>query len=204
MAAIFNNSRWLPLMRSNMTANAPHHLYKNLKFSELSKFSDVRNSPPHFNYRVREPHVSHTGINVCAHCPLHLPKKVRRKPSVNHIGSSTSHQICLSYEIPYIRWQPSLIIQDGYHSWDPIWLLILPTTFIKNWSFPNFPSFLMFEILPLLHVNYRVREAHVSQTGINVCAHCPLHLPEKVRKKPSVNHIGSSTSHQWNQIYYCP
>ena len=81
-------------MRSNMTTNAPHHLYKNLKFSELYKFSDVRNSPLplHINYRVREPHVSHMGINVCAHCPLHLPKKVTEKPSVNHIGSSTSHQ----------------------------------------------------------------------------------------------------------------
>ena len=91
---MFNNSRRLPLMRSNMTANAPHHLYKNLKFSELSEFSEVRNSPLplHVNYRVREPHVSHTGINVCAHCPLHLPKKVTEKPSVNHIGSSTSHQ----------------------------------------------------------------------------------------------------------------
>ena len=75
-----------------MTANAPHHLYKNLKFLELSGFSDVRNPPPHVNYCVQEPHVSHTGINVCAHCPLHLPKKVTEKPSVNHIGSSTSHQ----------------------------------------------------------------------------------------------------------------
>ena len=93
MAAIFNNSRWLPDMRSNMTANSPHHLYKILKFSELSEFSDVRNSPlPHVNYRVREPHMSHMGINVYAYCPLHLPKKVTEKPSVNHIGSSTSHQ----------------------------------------------------------------------------------------------------------------
>ena len=94
-------------------------------------------------------------------------------------------------------WQPSLIIQDGYYSWDPIWPLMLPTTFLKNWSFPNFPSFPMLAIPPLLHVNYRVREPHVSHTGINVCAHCPLHLPKKVTEKPSVNHIGSSTSHQW-------
>ena len=54
----------------------------------------------------------------------------------------------------------------------------------------------MFAIPPFLHVNYRVQEPHVSHTGINVCAHCPLHLPKKVSKKPSVNHIGSSTSHQ--------
>ena len=96
MATIFNNSRWLPLMRSNMVTNAPHHLYKNLKFSELSEFYEVRNPPPtilHINYCVREPHVSHTGINVCAHCPLHLPKIVSKKPSVNHIGSSSSHQL---------------------------------------------------------------------------------------------------------------
>ena len=94
VATIFNNSRWLPLMRSNMVTNAPHHLYKNLKFSKLSEFYEVRNPPPilHVNYRVREPHVSHTGINVCAYCPLHLPKIVSKKPSVNHIGSSTSHQ----------------------------------------------------------------------------------------------------------------
>ena len=106
-------------------------------------------------------------------------------------------QICLSYQIPFIRWQPSLIIQDGYHSWDPIWPLMLPTTFIKIWSFLNFPSFPMFAIPPSpSHVNYHVREPHVSHTGINVCAHCPLHLPKKMSKKPSVNHIGSSTSHQ--------
>ena len=92
VVAIFDNSRWLPLMRSNMTTNAPHHLYKNLKFSELSEFSDVHNPLLHVNYRVREPHVSHTGINVCTHCPLHLPKKVTEKPSGNHIGSLTSHQ----------------------------------------------------------------------------------------------------------------
>ena len=79
-------------MRSSVTTNAPHHLYKNLKFSKLSEFSNVCNSPPHINYRVWEPHVSHTGINVYAHCPLHLPKKVTEKLSVNHIGSSTSHQ----------------------------------------------------------------------------------------------------------------
>ena len=77
-------------MRFNMTTNAPLHLYKNLKFSELSEFSDVRNSP--LPYTLITVYGSHTGINVCAHCPLHLPKKVTEKPSVNHIGSSTSHQ----------------------------------------------------------------------------------------------------------------
>ena len=56
---------------------------------------------PHINYHVREPHVSHMGINVYAHCPLHLPKKVTEKPSVNHIGSSTSHQISRSEEFHF-------------------------------------------------------------------------------------------------------
>ena len=38
-------------------------------------------------------HVSHTWL-ACMHtAPLHLPKKVTEKPSVNHIGSSMSHQI---------------------------------------------------------------------------------------------------------------
>ena len=79
-------------MRSNMADNASCSLYANLKISKFSEFSDVCSPPMHIDYRVWEPHVSHTGINVCAHCPLHLPKKVTEKPSVNHIGSSTSHQ----------------------------------------------------------------------------------------------------------------
>ena len=36
-----------------------------------------------------------------AHCPFYLPKKVTEKPSVNHIGSSMSHQQSVSYEKPY-------------------------------------------------------------------------------------------------------
>ena len=79
-------------MRSNMADNAPCHFYANLKISEFSKFPMFIPPHLHVNYRVQEPHVSHTGINVYAHCPLHLPKKVTEKPSVNHIGSSTSHQ----------------------------------------------------------------------------------------------------------------
>ena len=55
----------------------------------------------------------------------------------------------------------------------------------------------------ILHVNYRVREPHVSHTGINVYAYCPLHLPKKVSKKPSVNHIGSSTNHQQENLNCC-
>ena len=41
LAAIFNISRWLPYRRSNMAANAPCHLYCNLKIFEISKFFDV-------------------------------------------------------------------------------------------------------------------------------------------------------------------
>ena len=44
-------------------------------------------------------YVTNTGINVYAHCPLHLPKKVTEKPSINHIGSSTSHQ---SVQLPLV------------------------------------------------------------------------------------------------------
>ena len=75
---------------------------------------------------------------------------------------------------------------------------MLPVTFMQIFKFPNFPSFPMFVSppSPSLHVNYRVQEPHVSHTGINVYAHCPLHLPKIVTEKPSVNHIGSSTSHQ--------
>ena len=82
-------------MRSNMATNAPHHLYKNLKFFELSEFYEVLNPPTilHVNYCLREPHMSHTGINMYAYCPPHLPKIVSKKPSVNLIGSSTSHQL---------------------------------------------------------------------------------------------------------------
>ena len=55
----------------------------------------------------------------------------------------------------------------------------------------------MFTIPPLcLHVNYHVQEPYVSHMGINVYVHCPLYLPKKVSKKPSVNHIGSSMSQQ--------
>ena len=96
MAAIFDYSRWPPCMRSNMADNATCHLYANFQISKFCEFSNVRSPPSpslHVNYRVREPHVSHTGINVYAHCPLHLPKIVTEKPSVNHIGSSTSHQL---------------------------------------------------------------------------------------------------------------
>ena len=77
-----------------MADNAPCHLYVNLKICKFSEFSNVVSPPPslHINYCVREPHMSHTGINVCVHCPLHLPKKVTEKLSVDHISSSMSHQ----------------------------------------------------------------------------------------------------------------
>ena len=54
----------------------------------------------------------------------------------------------------------------------------------------------MFAIPPSLHVNYHVWEPPMSHMGINMCVHCPLHLPKKVSKKRSINHIGSSMSHQ--------
>ena len=42
MAAIFDNSRWLPFMSFNMALITPRHLYVNLKFSKISEFSEVR------------------------------------------------------------------------------------------------------------------------------------------------------------------
>ena len=108
--------------------------HQKLKFSELSKFSDVCNFPPptHINYRVREPHMSHMGINVCAHCPLHLPKKVSKKQSVNHIGSSTSHQKC-----PLVGIEPTTSKSSLQHfpNWAkslfgvPVWII---WAFIKS------------------------------------------------------------------------
>ena len=78
-----------------------------------------------------------------------------------------------------------------------------PTTFIKFEVFRTFGVFrCLFPPPHTLHINYRVREPHVSHTGINVYAHCPLHLPKKVTEKPSVNHIGSSTSHQIYSYFY--
>ena len=74
-----------------MATNAPNHLYKNLKFSKLSEFSEVLNAPPH--NPAWEPHVSHMEINMHVHCPLQLPKKVSKKLSINYIGSSMSHQL---------------------------------------------------------------------------------------------------------------
>ena len=65
-------------MRSNMAGNASCQLYANFKISKFSEFSDVCSPHPaliNVNYRVQEPHVSHMGINVYAHCPFHLPKK---------------------------------------------------------------------------------------------------------------------------------
>ena len=85
---------------------------------------------------------------------------------------------------------------------------MLPATFITIWRFLKFPSFPMFGSVPpslhvTVHINYRV---YVT----NMYAHSPHHLPKKVTKKPSVNHIGSSTSHQqesppaWTQQEYRP
>ena len=59
--------------------------------------------------------MSHTGINVYAHCPLHLPKIVSKKPSVNHIGSSTSHQLC-AVIVLCLFWQVVLVVVVGLPS----------------------------------------------------------------------------------------
>ena len=85
----------MPYRRSSMAANAPCHLYCNLKIFEISKFSDVRFSPPPPCMLLCTLITMYGSCMwlTCMHtAPLHLPKKVTEKPSVNHIGSSTSHQ----------------------------------------------------------------------------------------------------------------
>ena len=47
-------------------------------------------SPPPYSSL---PHVSCTWLTCMHTAPLRLPKKVTEKPYVNHIGSSTSHQL---------------------------------------------------------------------------------------------------------------
>ena len=64
MAAIFDNSGWLPFMRSNMALLIPCHLYSNLKFSDISEFSEVR--LPAATQESIPVYVNH--IHVYAHC----------------------------------------------------------------------------------------------------------------------------------------
>ena len=63
-------------MRSNMTANAPHHLYKNLKFSKLSEFSDVHNSP--LRYTLITVYVSHTWATRELTCMRTVPSTFQK------------------------------------------------------------------------------------------------------------------------------
>ena len=70
-------------------------------------------------------------------------------------------KIWLKHQTFYFDWQPFLTIQDGCHIGDPIWLPMLPATFIAVWRFLNFLSFPMFSLVhPTLHltvhVNYHV------------------------------------------------
>ena len=54
------------------------------------------------------PHVSCMWLTCMRTAPLHLPKKVSKKPSINHIGSSTSHQLKpLKHKL-----LPSLLLQN--------------------------------------------------------------------------------------------
>ena len=69
---------------------SPPPLLKIEVFWTFQVFQCSQFPPPHTLITV---YGSHTGINVCGHCSLHLPKEVTEKPSVNHIGSSTRHQL---------------------------------------------------------------------------------------------------------------
>ena len=68
-------------------------------------------SPPPYSSL---PHMSCTWHTCMRTAPLHLPKKVTEKPSVNHIGSSTSHQqesVCCRYrDVSNLYFQ----VGDGY------------------------------------------------------------------------------------------
>ena len=92
-----------------------------------------------------------------------------------------------------------LRIQDGCHIADSICLPMLPSTCIAIWRVSKFPSCPMFGLVPppcmLPCMLITVYGSCMWLT--NVYVHCPHHLPKKVTEKPSVNHIGSSTSHQW-------
>ena len=60
-----------------MTTNASHHLYKNLKFSELSEFSDVRNSPP--PHKLITVYGSHTWATRELTCVRTVPSTFQKK-----------------------------------------------------------------------------------------------------------------------------
>ena len=101
MAAIFDYWRWPPFMRSNMAENAPCHL---MQIFWVFWCSFLPPPPPPVCTLITV-YGSHTGINVCAHCPLHLPKKVTEKPSVNHIGSFDEPPICVLSWPYFLGWE---------------------------------------------------------------------------------------------------
>ena len=79
-----------------MADNAPCHFYANLKIYKFFKFSDVRFPPPPPCTLITV-YGSHTWATRELTCMRTVPstfqKIVAEKPSVNHIGSSTSHQL---------------------------------------------------------------------------------------------------------------
>ena len=99
MAAIFNNSRWLPFMRSNIPANAPYYLQKILKFSKLFEFSYVRNAPPPPSCTLITIYRSCMWLTCVHTVPSTFQKIVAKKPSVNHIGSSDEPPINYMYTL---------------------------------------------------------------------------------------------------------
>ena len=77
-------------MRSNMTANAPHHLYKNLKFSELSEFSDVRNFPQ----MLITVYGSHTWATQELTCVHTVPSTFQKNQGVKNFTLVACQECC--------------------------------------------------------------------------------------------------------------
>ena len=71
---------------------------------------------------------------------------------------------------------------------------MLPATFIAIWRFLKFPSFPMFGSVP---PPYMLGCMLITVYGSCMWLTCMHTVPSTFQKKPSVNHIGSSTSHQW-------
>ena len=93
VAAIFDYSKWLPFMRSNMADNASHYLYSNLKFSKCSDFSNVHLLP----CMLVPCTVAVCDSRVCTWLMCMPPTPPSTKQSSNHTGSSDEPSIICSY-----------------------------------------------------------------------------------------------------------
>ena len=96
-------------------------------------------------------------------------------------------QKMLKLQITYFDWQPFLIFQDGCHVEDPIWLPMLPATFIAIWRFPKFWVFRCLVCSPPpCMLPYTLITVYGSCTWLTCMRTAPHHLPKKWPKnRPS-------------------